>query len=412
MAFQLVDKIHTGSDLDRKYTRQGEDFMDPKFGSGTGPMGHADRPGNLVRFLNCRGILLQGVTIQNSPTWTIQFSHCEDVSVEGLNINSLGSGRRIGNDDGIDLVESANIRISGCHIQTGDDCIAVFGSRNMVVSNCTLAARSAGIRVGYDSGETRNCVFEDLTIDSNCGLKVNVRGSGSVEDVIFSNIIMRTRLITGHWWGKGEPVNVSCLPLRTSRELGHIRRIRFSNILAESENSALVFGSPDSPIEDVMFDNFDLRLTNSQLQPSYGGNFDLRGAADLAMALFKHDVPALYLRHVRRLRVAGFRATWGDETPAFFSHAIEAEDFEDVEIRDFEGRQANAANVAAIALRRGNGISIRDCRAAAGCGTFLSQTGVSGQGLFVNNDLSRSMRAFEPLRHGFTDSGNLLPKRS
>jgi hypothetical protein len=115
---------------------------------------------------------------------------------------------------------------------------------------------------------------------------------------------------------------------------------------------------------------------------------------------------------VRRLRVAGFRASWGDETPAFFSHAIEAEDFEDLEIRDFEGWQADAANVAAIALRRGNGITIRDCRAAEGCGTFLSQAGVSGQGLFVNNDLSRSKRAFEPLRHGFTDSGDLISKRS
>ncbi len=281
-----------------------------------------------------------------------------------------------------------------------------------MVSNCTLAAQSAGIRVGYASGETRNCAFENLTIDSNCGLKVKVRGSGSVQGVIFSKIIMRTRLITGHWRGKGEPVNVSCLPLRTSGELGHIRRIRFSNILPESENSALVFGSPDRPIEDVMFDKFDLRLTNSQLQPSYGGNFDLRGAADLAMALFKHDVPALYVRRVRRLRVAGFRETWGGEKPAFFSHAIVAEDFQDVEIRQFEGRQANAADVAAIALRRGNGISILDCRAAEGCGTFLSQAGVSGQGLFVNNGLSISKRAIEPFRHGFRDLGNLLLKRS
>jgi polygalacturonase len=96
----------------------------------------------------------------------------------------------------MDLRNSSNIRISNCNIATGDDCIAVFGARNLVVSNCKLAARSAGIRAGYEEG-TKNCTFENLTIDS-CGLKLNVRAGGSVEDVLFTSIVMRTRLITGH----------------------------------------------------------------------------------------------------------------------------------------------------------------------------------------------------------------------
>ena len=401
------DKIKGGSDWDPAFTRQKEAYMSPKFGTETGPLDHGERPGNLVRFINCRNVLLEGVTVRNSPTWTMLFDACEDVRIDGLNIHSLASGRRIPNDDGVDLRNSSNIRISNCNIATGDDCIAVFGARNLVVSNCTLAARSAGIRVGYEEG-AKNCTFQNLTIDANCGLKVNVRAGGSVEDVLFTNIVMRTGLITGHWWGKGEPVNVSAAPLRAGGgALGHIRRVRFSNILAESENSALVYGSPDSPVEDVVFDNFELRMRNSRLQPSYGGNFDLRGAADFSKALFEHGIPGLFFRNATGLRIRGFRLQWDDDGPRFFTHAIEGEEFRNVEIQGFEGRPAAGA---AIMLRSGSGVTIRDCRAAEGTGTFLEQAGVTDQRLFANNDLSRAARAFGAAAHGFTAAGNIMPK--
>ena len=408
--FHQTEKIKGGRDWDSRFTRQKGEFMSPKYGTETGPWDHGPRPGNLVRFINCRKALLSGVTIQNSPTWTIQFHGCEDVYVDGLNINSLGSGRRVPNDDGIDLRESRDIRISDCNIQTGDDCIAVFGSRNVTVANCTLASRSAGIRVGYAAGDIRNCTFQNLVIDSNCGLKVNVRSNGSVEDVLFSNIILRTGLITGHWWGKGEPVNVSAVPMRSGTELGRIRRVRFHNILAESENAFLIYGSPESVIEDILVADCKLHLRNSKLQPSYGGNFDLRGAADLSKALFEHDIPGLFFRHVRGLRVRGFQLSWDDSLPEFFSHGIEGEEFEDVVLQGFEGRQARSGARAAIALRSGKGISIRDCVAQQGCGTFLSMDQVSGQRLFVNNDLTLAQRAFDPATHGFTLSGNRMPE--
>lgn len=409
MGFQITGRIHQGSDWDRKFTRQKDQYMDPKFGTETGPFAHGDRPGNLVRFINCRKVLVEGVTIQNSPTWTVQFNRSSDIEVRGVNINSDASDRRVGNDDGMDFRECENIRVAGCNVHTGDDCIAVFASRNLVVSNCTLSARSSGIRVGYSGGETRGCVFQNLVIHSNCGLKVNVRGGGVVEDIIFSDIVMRTGLITGHWWGKGEPVNVSAVRGEAQGELGRIRRIRFSNIIAESENSFLLYGSAESPIEDVLLANVELRMRSSKLQASYGGNFDFRGAADFSQALFEHDTPGLYFRHVREFRVRGFRLFWDDPAPPFGSYGIDGEDFRDVEINGFEGRGVGGRPV--IALRNGTGVSIRDCRATTGAGVFIQQTGVSGQRLFVGNDLSEARGAFESEQHGFVMNGNVLPAR-
>jgi len=436
LRFVITSRNNDGPDWDKKYTRQKDEYMDPKFGTESSGFAHDDRPGNLIRFINCKKVLVEGVTIQNSPTWTMQFHRCQDVNVRGVNINSDASDRKIGNDDGMDLRDCENIRVSDCNIHTGDDCIAVFGSHNVAVSNCILSARSSGIRVsnGYSGGETRNCVFQNLVIHtSNCGLKVAVRSGGGIEDVLFSDIVMRTGLITGHWWGKGEPANVSVVPGGrrantydwstialgkqanvsaipgggANSDLGHIRRIRFSNILAESENSFLLYGSPNSPIEDVLIENLELRMRDSKLQASYGGNFDLRAAADLSYALFEHDVPGLFFRHVQGLRVRGLRLFWDESVPPFFTHGIEGEEFRDVDIQGFEGSGANGRP--AIALRNGSGLSIRDCRATGGTGTFISQTGVSDQRLFVNNDLRGAHRTFEESgSSGFAVSGNLL----
>jgi parallel beta-helix repeat protein len=413
LPFHDLNKLHRGSDWEAQYTRQKSDYMNPKYGTETGPLAHGERPGNLVRFINCRKVLLQGITVQNSPTWTMLFHGCDDVNIDGLNINSHASGRRVPNDDGMDLRSSSNIRISNCNIQTGDDCIAVFGSQNLVVSNCTLASRSSGVRVGYTSGDSRNLIFQNLAIDSNCGLKINVRGTGTVEDVLFSNIVMHTGLITGHWWGKGEPFNISAQPLHDPEDpgkLGKLRRIRLSNILAESENSAIVHGSPDCRIEDVLMENFQLKMRNSRLQPRYGGNFDLRAAADPTRGLFEHDIPGLFFSHVERFRIHGFCLCWEEIVPDFFSHAIEGENFRDLEIQGFEGRQAKAGAGTAILLRDGSGISIRDCRAASGTGTFLSMKNVSDQRLLVNNELGQAQKASDPAKTEFTASGNLLPQ--
>lgn len=149
------------------------------------------------------------------------------------------------------------------------------------------------------------------------------------------------------------------------------------------------------------------RMRDSRLQRSYGGNFDLRAAADLSHALFEHDTPGLFFRHVRGLRIRGLRLFWDDSGPDFFSYGIEGEEFRDIDIRGFEGR--GAAGRAAVALRNGSGVSICDCRATEGAGMFLSQSGVSDQRLFANNDLADARQAFDSDQHGFTLSGNLLP---
>jgi parallel beta-helix repeat protein len=406
-------KLREELDYDKKYTRQGEDFMNPKFGTADGPLDPHERPNNMLRFFNCTNILLHGVTLQNSPLWNVHFVQCEQVNVTAVSINSFGGGRRVPNDDGIDLSDTKNVHISDCDIQNGDDSIVVLGGEKITVANCTLSSRSAAVRVGFASQDIRDCVFANLVIfDSNRGLAVNVRGSNSIENVLFSDIVIQTRLVTGHWWGKGEPIQVSALPWNPKiNQIGHIKNVRFRNITAEGPAGIIVYGCEQSIIKDLLFQDVRVSVKHSPLQDSYGGNFDLRGCLNVPTAVFAHDIPAFYARYVDGVKMEGFEVEWAGGLASFFSHGIQFEDFHNIDIDGFRGGPAhNGSGKAAIALSTGGEVSIRNCQAARGTGVFVSVADVVDGGLFVNNDLAEARSVCEPEKLPFQASGNILPK--
>ena len=179
-----------------------------------------------------------------------------------------------------------NVRISDCDISAGDDAIAITSigdprhhqilggdplgpgkTENVTVTNCTLQSRSTALRVGYTGGDVKNCTFSNIVIrESNRGLLVNVRDEASVENLLFSNITIQTRLHTGHWWGHAEPIQVSAIANDPGiKKLGQIKNVRFSNIIAESQSGIVVWGRKDSVIKDLAFDNVKVKITKGPL---------------------------------------------------------------------------------------------------------------------------------------------------
>lgn len=416
-------------DLDPKYTRQGQDYMHKKFGTQDGPYVYHARPGRIIRLLNCKNVLLRDITITDAPSWTVHFDTCKDVTVTGIRIkNSL----LVPNSDGIHCTSCKNVQISDCDISGGDDSIAITcigdrhhqdilggepstaaSSENITVSNCTLRSRSAGVRVGYTGGDIKNCTFKNLVVyESNRGLLVNVRDYGSVENVSFSDITIETRLHTGHWWGQAEPIHVSAVPGKADIEkLGQIKNVRFSNIIADCENGIVVFGCEESTIQDLIFENVKLKLRDSPLNKSYGGNIDLRTAADLSSAIFEHDIPGLYARYVDGLKINGLEIDFPDELPPFFNHALHCEYFTNLKIDALKARQPQLAGVGAvIALNNGSNVTINNCRVPQGTDTFLKHAALTGELIFAYNDLSNTKYAIDPPESKFKQFDNRRPE--
>ena len=302
-------------------------------------------------FSNCKRITIKDIFITTSPFWCMHMADCDAVKVSGIRLwNNLLAP----NADGIDITSCTNVIIEGCDIRAGDDAVVIVGydhhyeipgykrlrhlSENIIVSNCNLQSYSSGIRIGFlDQNSVRNIQISNINItNSTRGIGIFLRDQGSLENISFSNIYIETKLHTGDWWGNGEPIHISAVRGTEKGELGQIKHVLFSNIICKGENGMLVYGSPESVIEDLVFEHVRFELTGSPLNAVAGGNVDLRGAA-IAKPLFARDLPALLLQYVKGVQVNDLQLQWSVTDAPFFTHGIELNHFEDVLIKDFKG---------------------------------------------------------------------------
>ena len=163
-------------------------------------IGHYLRP-QFIQPYKCKNVLIDGVTIVDSPMWEVHPVLCENVTVRNLHIASHGP-----NNDGCDPESCKDVLIENCFFDTGDDCIAIKSGRNndgrqinaptenIIVRNCTMKDGHGGITVGSEiSGGVRNLFAHDCRLDSPnldhaLRVKNNAARGGLLENFYFRNI--------------------------------------------------------------------------------------------------------------------------------------------------------------------------------------------------------------------------------
>lgn len=246
-------------------------------------------------------LTIRDITIRDGAYWTVHLIGCNGAVIDGINLlNNL----KIRNGDGIDLDHSKNVRISNCHITSGDDCICLknrreyeaYGScHDITVTNCVITSRSCAIKIGSENMDSiYNVVFDNCVITrSNRGLGIQNRDEGTVTDVVFSNIQMDCQLWSNVWWGQAEPIYVTSYPRangnhkdanwrfpkgETKGRCGEVSRIFFNNITAVSENGCFVGGDEKGKVNNIYFNN--VRLFNKKVTNYEGGQIDIRPCRD------------------------------------------------------------------------------------------------------------------------------------
>ncbi|HVO97359.1 MAG TPA: glycoside hydrolase family 28 protein [Bryobacteraceae bacterium] len=148
----------------------------------------------------CTNVLIEGVTIRNSPMWEINPVLCRNVTVRNVKINSNGP-----NNDGCDPESSTDVLIDSCEFDTGDDCIAIKSGRNrdgrrvavpsqnIIVRNCSMKDGHGGVTIGSEaSGGVRNVYVENCRMDSphlNVALRIKTNSyrGGTIENIFMRN---------------------------------------------------------------------------------------------------------------------------------------------------------------------------------------------------------------------------------
>lgn len=239
----------------------------------------------------CKNILIEGITIVNSPFWTINPEFCENVTVRGVTINNPPSP----NTDGINPESCKNVHISDCHISVDDDCITIKSGRdadgrkynvpceNVTITNCIMTKGYGGLVIGSEmSGGVRNVAISNCIFDGvDRGIRIkSMRGRGGiVEDISINNIVMsnitREAFVLNLQYENTKEQAISV-------ETPHFRNIHISNVTGSGiGNVARVIGIEEMPIENISFSNIKMHARN-------GFNVDL--ATDIELNNVAIDV--------------------------------------------------------------------------------------------------------------------------
>lgn len=305
-----------GAELDDSYELKPVTDFDP-------------RP-HLLTLINVERTVIRDVTIRNSAYWTIHLIGCYDASIEGI---SLLNNLKIRNGDGIDIDHSRKVRISGCFIESGDDCICLKNRReweqygpcqDIVVTNCIMTSRSCAVKIGSENMDSiDNVMFDNCIIkDSNRGIGIQNRDEGTVTNVTFANMHVDCHLYSDVWWGKSEPIYVTSYPRAVGNHkdagwrfpkgavegrCGEVSDIRFINISCVSENGVFIGCDIQGKVNNLKFYNVDLKLVDRTGFPK--GVYDKRPC--VGEGFVNDDIYAFYIDNATDIDIDRCSLIWG-----------------------------------------------------------------------------------------------------
>lgn len=223
----------------------------------------------LVQFYQSADLRIEGITLCNSPFWTVHPVYCRDLTLQGLRIINPSDAP---NTDGIDIDSCCNVRISDCHLSVGDDGIAVKAgsgedglrvnqpSREIAIRRCVVENAHGGVVVGSETAggisglRVEDCVFRG----TDRGIRVKTRRGrgGAIHNLVFHNLTMEDTLCPiaiNMFYRCGASLAdgyFSLDPQPISPSTPSIRDITVSEIRASAcrASAGFIAGLPESPI--------------------------------------------------------------------------------------------------------------------------------------------------------------------
>lgn len=224
----------------------------------------------LVQFTRCQDVVVEGVTLKDSPSYTLVPYFSSDVVVRNIKILAPPDSP---NTDGVAPYSSHHVRIEHSVIDAGDDNVAIKSSRpskagedssvsDVTVSDCTFL-HGHGATIGADTGGgVHDILMENLRLDGTTnGLRIKSgRGfAGEVYNVTYRNITMTAAspAIAISAYYPNMPEQDTARPLTAQTPKFH--DITLSHVTATGgDDAGSVIGLPESPIRNLVLDHVDV----------------------------------------------------------------------------------------------------------------------------------------------------------
>lgn len=314
-----------GKDI-QNVTIKGKGKIDGQGGSASFQLGNgAEGRPKLMLFVRVRNLNIEQVELTGSAFWTAHFLLCDGVKIKGIKLYAHSNW----NNDGLDI-DSRNVEISDCYIDSDDDAICLKSDRNafaenVTVTNCIIKTNCNGIKFGTASKQgfkninISNCkisagsvdkfrkwrnnsslswlgIAKDITAVS--GIALEAVDGGSIDGVNISNIEM-VDVHSAIFIRLGDRMR------SFSTNISSIKNVVISDIKATSESklSSSITGVPEGIIDNVTIKNVQMSVQGGGTTANANANVPEFIDAYPENRMFGVVLPAygFYVRHAKNV---------------------------------------------------------------------------------------------------------------
>ncbi|MCX7026525.1 MAG: glycoside hydrolase family 28 protein [Spirochaetes bacterium] len=244
----------------------------------------------LVQFLSCEDVFIEGISMVNSPFWTLHPVFTDRLRIVDVRIVNPADAP---NTDGIDVDSCVDVSISGTLVDVGDDCVALKSgsgpaglaearpTRGVSIKNCSFLNGHGGVVIGSETAggvedvEVSGCRFSG----SDRGIRIKSRRGrgGLVQNLGFSGLEMEgvlAPITINLYYNCGARADeaarlFSVLPQPVDVLTPKFRNIRISGLTAKGcrASAGFVVGLPESKIEGLVLKDCSIDLADEGLLP-------------------------------------------------------------------------------------------------------------------------------------------------
>lgn len=247
---------------------------------------NGDTRPHMCYFSRCENMLLEDVTLKNSPKFVFYPNYCTNITMNRVQVHNEWWAQ---NGDGIDISACKNVAIYQCTVNAGDDAICMKSSgkpdaldtanlANVIIAGCTVYRAHGGFVIGSNTdGGMKNIYVADCNfIGSDIGVRIksNTGRGGWVRNVYVNNINMKNIVNDAILFDTFyEDKNTSDSGDKNLEP--DFRNIYFSNIKCDGAQTAIAInGKSNMKIKLIYFENLDLKTI---------GGFTCKNAEDITL---------------------------------------------------------------------------------------------------------------------------------
>lgn len=270
------------------------------------------RPVQILDAHDCENLVIEGVVLRNTASWTCHLVHSTNVVVRDVRIIADWD---VGNADGINPDMCWNVLIERALCYTGDDSFTVKCTNNsdflrpaynVQVRDSVAMTYKTALKIGTETyADVRNVLFENIdVVCSSRGIGLWVRDGGKVSQVTFRNIRMELVELPGEGLS-GQPFYLT-LEERYGKG-STLSDVVIRDVRCRAPWFSLMENSTLAPIERVLLENIDWAVTprTDKQTPRY--LFEFQNAREITLRNLRVDWSEASREH--------WKGLWPEDAP-------------------------------------------------------------------------------------------------